>query len=99
LPSHGEGGTNVKRAWLLIKASPGAARDLVEPIASVEGVLLIDLLEGEFDLSVAIELPDEESLTRAVDTIRELKGVEQVLVQQVIATYQIVAKGPDRGWP
>ena len=89
----------MERARVLISASPDEAKNLHSRIFDIDGVRLADLVRGEFALIVAIELPDRESLARAVDDIRQLEGVEKVLVCEVVASRRVPTRGPDRRWP
>jgi len=86
-------------AWVLINASSDAARDLMNRISTIKGVRRVDLVQGDFDLVVAAALPDQGRLTRAVDDIRQLEGVEQVLVCEVTDGQRVIPKGEDPGWP
>ena len=89
----------MERAWVLVSAASDAAEDLADHISAIKGVRLIDRVRGQFALVAAIRLPDRESLTRVVDDIRQLEGVKQVSVCEVIASQRIATRGADPGWP
>jgi translation elongation factor EF-1beta len=89
----------MERAWVLIRAESDVAKGLVDEISAIRGVRLIDLARGQFALIVAIALPDRDRLTRVVDGIRQMEGVEQVLVCDVIASHRIKTRDADPGWP
>jgi len=90
---------DMERAWLLIRAESDVAKGLVDEISVIRGVRLIDLARGQFALIVAIALPDRDRLTRSVDGIRQMQGVEQVLVCDVIASHRIKTRDVDPDWP
>ncbi|MBC8447602.1 MAG: Lrp/AsnC ligand binding domain-containing protein [Chloroflexi bacterium] len=91
----------MERAWVLINASSeDVAKELVDHISAIRGVRLVDLVRGQFSLLVAVQIRDEEDLAQAIEAIRQLEGVEQVQVCDVIASQRVMTtRDSDPGWP
>ncbi|MBO3798656.1 MAG: Lrp/AsnC ligand binding domain-containing protein [Thermoproteota archaeon] len=63
------------RAYLLIVCEVGLERDIEETIRRVANVKDVDVVYGEYDIIVKIEVNDIKQLDGVVSEIRRIKGV------------------------
>lgn len=63
------------KAYLLIVCEVGLERNIEEAIRSVANVKDVDVVYGEYDLIVKIEVDDIKQLDGVVSEIRRIKGV------------------------
>ncbi|MEM4229452.1 MAG: Lrp/AsnC ligand binding domain-containing protein [Thermoproteota archaeon] len=63
------------RAYLLIVCEVGLERDIEETIRRVANVKDVDVVYGEYDIIVKIEVNDIKQLEGVVSEIRRIKGV------------------------
>jgi len=64
------------RAYVVITAEPGKARELARQIASLAGVKMADACWGSHDIFAVIELKESYELNKLVmDKIQRLEGV------------------------
>jgi DNA-binding Lrp family transcriptional regulator len=63
------------KAYLLIVCEVGLERDIEEAIRRVSNVTDVDVVYGEYDIIVKIEVGDIKQLDGVVSEIRRIKGV------------------------
>ncbi len=63
------------KAYLLIVCEVGLERNIEEAIRGVANVKEVDVVYGEYDLIVKIEVDDIKQLDGVVSEIRRIKGV------------------------
>lgn len=64
------------RAYVVITAEPGKAREIARQIASLPGVQMADACWGSHDIFAVIEVKESEVLNKLVlDKIQRLEGV------------------------
>lgn len=64
------------RAYVVITAEPGKARELARQIASLGGVKMADACWGSHDIFAVIEVKESHELNKLVmDKIQRLEGV------------------------
>ncbi|MBO3769857.1 MAG: Lrp/AsnC ligand binding domain-containing protein [Thermoproteota archaeon] len=63
------------KAYLLIVCEVGSERDIEEEIRKVENVTNVDVVYGEYDIIVTVEVNDIKQLDSVVTQIRRIKGV------------------------
>ncbi|MBO3753951.1 MAG: Lrp/AsnC ligand binding domain-containing protein [Candidatus Brockarchaeota archaeon] len=63
------------KAYLLIVCEVGLERNIEEAMRSVANVKDVDVVYGEYDLIVKIEVDDIKQLDGVVSEIRRIKGV------------------------
>lgn len=61
------------RAYVLVKADVGHAERVQEALARLPGVRDADIVTGEYDLIVVIEVPDAREIGRLI--MREIHGL------------------------
>ena len=64
------------RAYVVITAEPGKARELARQIASLAGVKMADACWGSHDIFTVIEVKESHELNKLVmDKVQRLAGV------------------------
>ncbi|MEM3712690.1 MAG: Lrp/AsnC ligand binding domain-containing protein [Thermoproteota archaeon] len=63
------------KAYLLIVCEVGLERSIEEAIRKVENVTNVDVVYGEYDIIVTVEVNDIKQLDNVVTQIRRIKGV------------------------
>lgn len=63
------------KAYLLIVCEVGLERSIEEAIRKVENVTNVDVVYGEYDIIVTVEVNDIKQLDNVVTEIRRIKGV------------------------
>ncbi|MBO3839513.1 MAG: Lrp/AsnC ligand binding domain-containing protein [Thermoproteota archaeon] len=63
------------KAYLLIVCEVGLEKDVEEAIRRVESVTNVDVVYGEYDIIVTVEVNDIKQLDNVVTQIRRIKGV------------------------
>lgn len=63
------------KAYLLIVCEVGLERSIEEEIRKVENVTNVDVVYGEYDIIVTVEVNDIKQLDSVVTQIRRIKGV------------------------
>ncbi|MGB9718295.1 MAG: Lrp/AsnC ligand binding domain-containing protein [Thermoproteota archaeon] len=63
------------KAYLLIVCEVGLERDVEEVVGRVSNVTDVDVVYGEYDIIVKIEVGDIKQLDGVVSEIRRIKGV------------------------
>ena len=64
------------RAYVVITAEPGKARELARQIASLVGVKMADACWGSHDIFAVIEFKESHELNKLVmDKVQRLEGV------------------------
>ncbi|MEM1557611.1 MAG: Lrp/AsnC ligand binding domain-containing protein [Thermoproteota archaeon] len=63
------------KAYLLIVCEVGLERNIEEAIRKVENVTNVDVVYGEYDIIVTVEVNDIKQLDNVVTEIRRIKGV------------------------
>ena len=65
------------KAIILIKANPGADREVAGQIKKIEGVENVYLVAGRFDIVVELQTPDDASMLNVTyDKIRVIGGIK-----------------------
>jgi DNA-binding Lrp family transcriptional regulator len=71
-----KGASSSMRAYVVITAEPGKARELARQIASLVGVKMADACWGSHDIFAVIEVKESHELNNLVmDKIQRLEGV------------------------
>ena len=63
------------KAYLLIVCEVGLEKNVEEIIRKVENVTNVDVVYGEYDIIVTVEVNDIKQLDNVVTQIRRIKGV------------------------
>lgn len=63
------------KAYLLIICEVGLERSIEEAIRKIENVTNVDVVYGEYDLIVTVQVNDIKQLDGVVTQIRRIKGV------------------------
>ncbi len=91
------------RAYVLLRAVPGARRRLVDTLLAQPGVVTVDEVEGPLDIVLVIEASDRShlarTLVRALGSVETMfEGLEMLPAQRRRAAHPKVSKN-DTGRP
>ncbi|WP_415280962.1 Lrp/AsnC ligand binding domain-containing protein [Candidatus Nitrososphaera sp. FF02] len=62
-------------AYVIIRALPGAEKQVIEQVTEIPNVISAEGVYGDFDIVVRIEVPGNESLQPVLSKIRGVAGV------------------------